>query len=207
MPRPSSTLADELASRFRGLEGTRRRVEGLALSGGVSRYDVERVYEALFLSYFSLFEVFIEDLFIGLLVEGRGLIATRPGVRPRARISSHRVARDLVSNNRGYVEWLPYNRTEERAEVYFTGGRPFSALAAGQKSDIQTCGRIRNAIAHRSRYAKQVFETKVLVGLILHPRERTPAGFLRSSLTGFPPQTRHEYYVTKLLGIARDLAV
>ena len=70
MSRPSSELAEALGRRFRQLDVTRRQVEKLLYSSLLSRRATEHRYEGLFLNAYRSFEGFIEDLFVGLLVEG-----------------------------------------------------------------------------------------------------------------------------------------
>ena len=171
----------------------------------ISRTDVSSIYEGLFLSATASFEAFLEDLFVGLLVN-RGLVSARANIHPRVIVKSHYVARDLITGDRKFVDWLPYDLTRKRADAFFTGGRPFSLLPRDLEDDIEKCRRIRNAIAHQSRYAAGVFDRNVIGALPLPPRERVPAGYLRSLLTAAPQQRRYEYLVARLLGAARFLA-
>jgi hypothetical protein len=194
-----SSLAERLVRRFATLDRTRRSVESLVVRGELSRRAAERVYEATFLNACTLFEAFLEDSFVAKLVTG-----TRTRARPRAAVASHRVARELVYGSRPYVDWLPYEKTESRARVFFRGGRPFSGLNADDIRLLRTCVAIRNAIAHRSRESRRRFLGTVR-GLLLPPRERTPAAFLRSQLRAAPPQTRYEDLLASLAAVARKL--
>jgi hypothetical protein len=71
---------------------------------------------------------------------------------------------------------------------------------------IERCLIIRNAIAHRSRHSHDRFQQEVLGSTPLPPRERTPAGYLRSSFRSGPRQTRYENLTAELLRLARRLA-
>jgi len=173
----------------------------------VARRDIERVYEALFLNVVASFEAFVEELFIGLLVDQHGLASSYPDVRPRAIVRSHQVARALVlGGKRRYVNWLPYSETEEHAKIFFTGGRPFTSLPAQFRQELELCCVIRNAIAHRSRHANDVFVRTIVSAMTLAPRERTPAGYLRSTYIGYNPQVRYEYHTAVVLRTAAFLA-
>ncbi len=209
--RPSRTLAEALARRYRALDLTRRNIERLFDNGHISLRAAEQMYEGLFLSAFTAFETFIEELFVGLLVTDAGLYCQAIDVVPRLTVRSHAVAREMVIGaGRNYVDWLPYERTEERAELFFRGGRPFTALrgtamAAG-RSVLQRGAVLRNAIAHKSRYSLTRFERDVIRGTPLTSVERKPAGFLRGIAAAVPAQTRYETYATAILTVARTIA-
>jgi hypothetical protein len=206
VPRASKTLANEFRIKLRSLDSTRTRVEELHTTTSIPQKDVARVYESLFLNAVTLFEAFLEDLFIGLLVVGKGVVSGHSSIHPRIVVRSHQVAREVALQGRRYLDWLPYEQTGARAEVFFTGGRPFTLLSKPLKDDIQKCVWIRNAIAHRSDHARTVFLRNVVGSLSLPPRERIPSGYLRSILAAYPKQTRYEYLVARLSATAAFLA-
>lgn len=207
MPRPCGQLAVALASRFVSLEKTRARVEALTSSGDLGVPAAEQVYEGLFLNTMTGFEAFIENLFIGLLVEGAHGLKSGHNVQARVLVRSHAVARQVVlSPRQNYVDWMPYERTLEQAERLFRGGRPFSLLSKSQIETLLRAMRIRNAIAHRSRHSLSVFERLVIGSTPVGLRESTPAGYLRGLLMASPPRTRFEDYAASLAAIARLLA-
>lgn len=206
MPRSSSTLSDNLSKRLRALELSRVKIESLINTSLLSQHVSLHMYEGLFLNAHVAFEGFIEELFIGLLVENQGLESSRSDIVPRVKFKSHRIARELLTGpGRQYIDWLPYDRTLDRANMFFRGGRPFSELQTHQKDHLLKCHTIRNAIAHRSRFSLKKFEQHVLVNTPLPPRERSPAGYLRGFFRTAPVQTRFEVYVAQLLQIAIDL--
>lgn len=207
MARRSDLLAEDLARRLKQINASRRRVEELFARGLLSRRATEHMYEGLFLNAHRAFEGFVEDLFVGLLVQGRGLHSIRPDVQPRVIVKSHNVARELIIGPRGkYVDWLPYERTMELAHLFFRGGRPFSSLSSASKSQVNASVILRNAIAHRSKHAQEKFEKSVVGGTCLAPGQRTPAGFLRDIYAYNPRQTRYELITAQLLSAARNLA-
>lgn len=67
MPNPSSSLAIQLANRFRQFERTRSKIDHLTAAGQLGQRDADRSYEGLFLMVHVTFERFLEELFIGLL--------------------------------------------------------------------------------------------------------------------------------------------
>lgn len=125
-------------------------------------------------------------------------------IRPRAQFRSRQVLRDFVLGGRPYVNWLPFDRTMARASAFLRGGRPFSAVNATDLRLMQDWMKTRHAIAHTSAHAERVFLRDVVRGIPLPPRQRTPAGFLRSQLR--PGVSRFENVLREMEGIARKIA-
>ena len=200
MPRAAELFA-AFERRGRGLDATRRTIDTLATDGELSKRAAEQVYESLFLSCFTSFEVFVEEVFLALLVTGSGTT-----VIPRVAVRSLAVARELVIGpGKKYVDWFPYERTIERAHIFFRGGRPFSSILSPQRNTLNKAQMIRNAIAHRSRHSQKMFETLVIGNTNLAPREYRPSAYLRGVVTAAPLQTRYEVYATQLLAVANAL--
>lgn len=207
MPKPSSTLADKLANRLRATEYSRVRIERLTTRGLIPKRTVLHMYEGLFLSSHVAFEGFLEELFLGLLVDGKGVISSRSEVEPRIIVRSFNTARELLfPSRRPFVDWLPYDNTIELAFKYFRGGRPFVDLTDAQRQLLQKCHAIRNVVAHESVDSRRKFEKRVLGTTPLPSHERTPAGYLRGLYRTAPTQTRYENYMAQLLLMARNLA-
>lgn len=203
----SSSLAEVLTRRFKTLEVTRDQIEELAGKGQLSRHATSRMYEALFLSAHVAVEAFLEELFIGLLIDGGGVTSDRNDVQARVVIRSHRIARELITGpGRKYVDWIPYDRTMDLAKLYFRGGRPFTDLSPASKQVLARSHVIRNAVAHRSRYSMSQFEKHVIGNTPLPPRERTPAGYLRGLFRASPAQTRFSNLLAQLAAVSRELA-
>jgi len=204
VPRPAVGLAYNFIGHTRYLEKTRTKMEQLLGQGAIVRRDIEQVYEGLYIEAFTSFEQFIEDLFVGILV-GR-LQAPSQSIVPRISCGCDRVAREVVFGGENYVDWLPYERrTEKRAEAFFRNGLPFKSLQSADKQQLEEFGYIRNAIAHKSAYSQQQFEKKVIGALPLAPRDRTPAGYLRSIFRMAPAQTRYENIISQMGSIAVKL--
>lgn len=188
--------------RFLTLERTRAKMEILYRQSKVARRDVEHIYGAVFLTAFASFEGMIEELFLRMLARRVSIPAK---VRPKTTFRSSGVARDIVFGGRHYVDWVPYERTTERAELFFSGGRPFSNLDQNERRIIHAACIVRNAIAHQGRHARQQFNAHIVSRYTLAPRERTPAGFLRSLHSSAPNITRYEELVSELAVLARKL--
>jgi hypothetical protein len=207
MPKNSSQLAENLTKKIRSIEATRLKLERLCSEGLLSNRAATQMYEGMFLNAHVAFEGFIEELFVGLLVDGQGISSSRSDVMPRIVVRSYAVAREILfPSNRPYIDWFPYERTLELAYKYFRGGRPFSDLTDPDKQHLLKCHSIRNVVAHNSKDSRTKFEKRVLGNTPLPPHERNPAGFLRGLYRIAPIQTRYENIVTELLIIAKKLA-
>jgi hypothetical protein len=203
--RATRKLFASLLTQFGSLDATRRRVDGLVVSGNLSRRAAEQVYESLFLSSFTAFEVFIDELFLTLLVKQKD--ASRTGAIPRVTVRSFAVGRELIMGaGRNYVDWLPYDRTVERANLFFRGGRPFTNVSPGDRELVNKAQIIRNAIAHRSRYSEKRFERDIIGTTAVPLREYKPAAYLRGLVSGAPPLTRYENFSAGLLSVGKQLS-
>ena len=107
---------DSFARSLASSERTRLRVEALLANGDLGINDVERVYEALFVRSVVQFEAMLEEVFLGLISER--LKSPRSHVSARAKFPSDKVLRDIIYGNKDYLDWMPYDRTEDRARRF-----------------------------------------------------------------------------------------
>ena len=189
--------------KLKSIEYTRIRIEGLYARNDIVMRDVSILYEGLFLRLITSFEAFLEELFFKILL-GKSDYPTRY-VKPRINFRSANILRDVLMQNQNYLEWLPYNKTLTRANSFLRGGRPFTCLTDSQKSKIKEAIRVRNCVAHSSEFSRSIFKKKVIINLILSPKERTPAGFLRSLVRINPPLCRFQLYISNLSRMSYDL--
>jgi len=196
-----NAAATTFLRKLSNLDYTRRRMEELFSRQDIALRDLLSVYEALFLRAVTGFEAFLEELFVAVL-ERR---VRHPDIRLRMRANSRDALMDILLQGDKYLDWLPFNRTEERARLYIDGGKPFSKLTDGDKSTIKTIVTIRHAIAHPSKHARAEFERTVVGNLSLLRGERAPAGFLRSQVRSNPRQNRFEVYIAELARMAKTL--
>jgi hypothetical protein len=146
---------------------------------------ISNAYIGLFLSMCTEFEGFLEELFLGLLLDGGGV--AQAGITTNLIVQRDEIMRALVYGpNSDYADWMPYDRTLRRAETYFLDGKPFSALDAGQKSRLKEIYLIRNVLAHNSDYSRKLFDAKVIGERVLSESQRTPIGFLRLTTASGP---------------------
>jgi hypothetical protein len=174
--RPASDIADRVAQRARVVDRFVNKLELLGSRRELTRSDLERAYAGGFLSFFTFYETAWEELFFGLLM---GRVTVYPTVNPLVSIKSEVTARRVVYDNRSYADWLPANRTVERASMYLSGGRPFSLLSDVDKGTIKRYFTVRNALAHESRHSLSQFQRSVVGQRVLPKYERRPAGYLR----------------------------
>jgi len=201
--RSDSEVFKKLHRKLKSLEQMRKKQEGLFLNHQIVTRDIEEIYGAIYLNAVASFESFIEELFIGLLV-GR-IHSKHSRVAARVTIKSTKVARDILLRGRNFFNWLPYDNTEKTARIFFVDGRPFTILTMDDKELLGKCLVIRNAIAHKSRYAVRKFSKEVLSNITLAPRDKRPKSFLRSQFSMSPPTNYYQHYVAETLKIAMKL--
>ncbi|MFZ6034931.1 MAG: hypothetical protein ACOYUB_02185 [Patescibacteria group bacterium] len=178
-------------------------MENLYENRDIVRRDIEQVYQGLFLDCVTSFERVIEIVFFGLLM-GKTLVQNCNNLQ-KVVIKSYLVAKELLYENKKYTDWLPYNNLEAKSKRFFHQGQPFTILDEDDKRTIFEIVVIRNTIAHKSKFAIEKFKKTVIESLILSPREKTPAGFLRSIYRTNPDQTRYELYSIELVNIIKKI--
>ncbi|HTW88291.1 MAG TPA: hypothetical protein VMD75_09815 [Candidatus Binataceae bacterium] len=184
------------------LDYTRKRMEDLFQEGKISKRDVCSVYEALFLRAVTRFETFLEDLFLAILQKRVKYNKSRK-ILPRIVHRSNDALTRVVYREQPYLDWMPFKETQQRADLFLYGGRPFSELELDHKDVMTRIWVTRNAIAHDSQHVKRQFHKTIVKSLVLRPTEKSPAGFLRSQVN--PTTNRFEVYVGELGRIAAHL--
>lgn len=211
MPKKSNSLVQDLRSRFVALEKTRVKMENLFRGGRLSRGDIEKIYESLFMRTITYFEGFVEELFFGLVTKKVKLVHGRVGVV--IDFKTETLARKITFAGKNYYDWFPYDQTEKIAKRFLKDGRPFTMPdldpieKKGIKNDIENMLIVRNVIAHQSSYSKRRFQEEIIsktIGLL--PKEKTPAGFLRNQFRVSPTQTRFENYQLRIIDIVNKIA-
>lgn len=190
----------KLNSHLNYLEKTRLKTEQLFSNGDIVRRDIELVYGGLFLDVHASFEIFLENLFINLLMGKYSHLSKN--IIPKVKIKSYSVARKIVFEGQRYASWLPYDNTLKRAKMYFKLAEPFNCLNNNDNSDLRKLQIIRNAIAHNSNYSLRLFKNKVIGTRLLTSDEKNPLGYLRSIYRTAPPLIRYEYYKNSILSIS-----
>ncbi|PZV25701.1 MAG: hypothetical protein DCF12_13395 [Snowella sp.] len=132
MPQKANKLLDKLKEKVRSKELVRSKMEGLLASQNIGETDILFIYDGLFLSLFTDFEKFLEDLFFGLIqgliyIEGTNINSIR-----KVKISPQQQIELVILSGKDYLDWLPYNTTKKRAEIFFHNGYPFTRLDDNQ---------------------------------------------------------------------------
>jgi len=196
MSRSCKVVADDVASRARGLDLFVKRMERLRSEGKLSTSDVERAYAGCFLKFHAFSERAIEKLFLGLLT-GR-LASSDRSVRSLVAVKSDAVAHAVVTGERAYVDWLPYNRfTLGRAKAFFASGKPFTDMNKTDIDAFEEASMIRNALGHQRSSAIRKFREKFIKGRSISPSQVRPSAYLRGSHT--LGQTRMNYFFSRVV--------
>jgi hypothetical protein len=202
----SFTLHEKLKRQYIALEKTRAEIDVLFDHGYLKQRAKDRMYEALFLNSHVLFESFLEELFFGLLLENK-LTSSQKDVVPKIKFRSYQIAKDVIGSGKIYLDWMPYNKTAERAEIFFRRGRPFTNLTDNEKETIAKCYALRNVIAHKSDHSKEKFKKNVINKTAsLLPREKTPTGFLQKIFRITPQQTHFSNLIAQMSSITNKLS-
>ena len=196
-------VAKGFTDNLNDLESTRSKMENLLTENTVTILDIEQVYAGLFMEIMTSFESLVEHLFVGLLSGRFDPDAT--GAVPLIDFKDKtRVVRFIQGRDR-FLGWMPYRDTEERANLFFTKGWPFTKLTDKEKQTLTHCHLIRNAIAHKSAHAQYQFVNHVLTNQTLMPREKTPTGYLRSIFRSSPIQRRYQDFAYTIASVATRL--
>ncbi len=203
MPRSSSAISDEVAVNARSTDRFLAKVETLVVEGRLIKREAERAYAGAFLEFYANVERAIESLFLGLL-RGR-LKSSDSSVRPLIKVNSDAVARAILSSDRPFVDWLPYdNYTLSRARAFFSGGKPFSMLGSSDKSAFKDAAVVRNALAHQSSAAMGRFRKRLVESRNIPRDQRRPGPYLRGMHT--IGQSRMNFMLGRLVVVMTRLS-
>ncbi len=125
----------------------------------------------------------------------------------KVQFKSIRMAQNFVLAGKPYVDWLPYENTKKRADIFFRSGSPFMQMPDSLHGNLIKAHVIRNALVHSSGHSKSEFDNKVIGSIPLSPRDSTPIGFLRSQIRISPIEVRFETVTHGLLDAAKYLCI
>ena len=157
---------------------------------------VDAGIEAAFLRLFRSWEVFLEDVCIGIMVGYPRTDGTT--INCVVSFPSEAVAYDVLLQDRPYLEWGLPRDIQNRLKALFPEPCEYFSALRGTAGDLAHMRTIRNAIAHSSRAAYQRFE--VMLGTRYRPGMR-PADHLRSRRRR-GRQTNFEHYCAVLAASA-----
>lgn len=167
----------------------------------LSTNQMNLITEGIFLRGFSLYEKFLEEIFI-FYSRGR---STRSGdsvesfLRPRN--GAH--ARDMVKSHMTFLEWNSPETIIQRCDIYLRDGSPIKIALTSNLTRLGYMRRIRNAIVHRSREASDRYAIVVRDELRAMPLNiPNPGEFLLST----DPRARSTYFLISYLGVLKNVA-
>lgn len=155
------------------------------------------IIENIILNICSSWEKFLEDVFIAYMQGNQSENGSSVTAYVAPVNDEH--AYNLIKNVTTYPDWTDLNKIKINAENFFENGGPFKLLDT-LRGDINAIKKIRNAIAHTSKRAREDFENLVR-GKIGHlPMDITPAKFVSEYKTGNrrADPTYFEYYINFL---------
>jgi hypothetical protein len=159
-------------------KGLRLEIEGLRRLGKVeqpSEKARQRMLESIFLNGITEFESFLEDLFLAAVSK-----RIRPGAT-KTIVNFHDpdTARSLLLRPReSYLDWMPIERSLERADKFLVDGLPFSRLGTrpNVKLRLKVASAVRNAVAHKGAGARTRFHE------MTSGKYRSPGEYLSAKL-------------------------
>lgn len=155
------------------------------------------IIENLILNIYSSWEKFLENIFIAYMqgnISDKGVPITRY-VSP----INDEHAYNIIKNITLYPDWTDIDKILINAQNFFENGGSFKLLKT-LKGELYSIKKIRNAIAHTSKKAKQDFENLVR-GKVGHlPTDISPVKFVSEYKKGENKDspTYFEYYINFL---------
>lgn len=132
-----------------GLKNAQRAQEALVLQGA-------------YLFGVRAFEAFLEARIVSLCATDASWGPKQVGGTQKRFVQkvvedNPRRVKALLAMGRSYGDYLPIEKTIEKAEVLFAAGRPFTLLDREHKDVIKRAHVVRNFIAHDSSYSRRSF--------------------------------------------------
>jgi len=155
------------------------------------------IIENIILNVCSSWEKFLEDIFIAYMRGNQSEHGSSVMVYVSPTSDEH--AYNLIKNVTVYPDWTDITKIMINAENFFEDGGPFKLLNT-LKGDLHAIKKIRNAIAHTSKKAREDFENLVRGKVGYLPTNIIPAMFVSEYKIGSKraDPTYFEHYVTFL---------
>ena len=157
-------IRDEYLATLTHIDNVLPKLMGNTGAGGIFNFpDVHKLTEGLFLSAWTYWEGFLENvLWYDLATDPRGVIRKEVQAFRHAN-GPFRLANRALNHPdhpEKFVEWSDYSLVANRAKEFLGQGHRF-VMPLPQGADLVLLKRIRNAIAHRSDKAWESFTTMV----------------------------------------------
>lgn len=152
---------NKLKIEYKRIINTRKRID----KNLKFKVDKEKAYEWLFLYSVTLFENYLETIFLSLLkhklkIKNRSWIKLKKDIIFSANITDKNIKKFILWDKWWeYLDWLPYkNKTKERSKIFFLDWKPFTCLDSWNEDILNQIIKIRNFIAHKSIESKKKIE-------------------------------------------------
>lgn len=179
MPLPIDELRAQYQLIGRTIDSSLKRMG----SKSANHEEEHLILQGTYLFGVRSFEYFLEQQLIHLChpgtVWGPKVVAgkTRSFVRKLGDSNPNRI-KAILTMGASYADYLPIDRTQQKASVLFARGRPFSLLQGNHKEIIKRAHTVRNLIAHESEHAMKQFTKVVCSRYPLPPEKRNASGYL-----------------------------
>lgn len=156
----------------------------------------------MFLKSVTIFESFIEELFIGLLYDSYTLNSQKKVQKHT--FPNRKLVINYIKHKSSYIELMPYEKLKAASKIFFQDDNPFVQINNGTKSALVEIYTIRNAIAHNSKFSTEKYKKLLQNKGITDPHKlKSPALFLKSMHS--PDTSIFENYILELNSAARDI--
>ena len=164
----------------------------------------DMIIENLILNIYSSWEQFLESIFIGYMLGNKSDNGTE--ITKFVTPTNEEHAYNLIKNVTLYPDWADIEKVLINAENFFDDGGPFVLLKT-LKGELYAIKKVRNAIAHVSKKAKQDFENLVRGKVGYLPADISPVKFVSEYKVGTRRNspTYFEHYVEFLKNAATML--
>lgn len=160
MPQKKISTFSKFNTEIKGILITKKRVSKTL----TIHRDLEKSYEWLFLFSVTLFESYLEEIFILLLKQKlkwvhASWIWLESDFSIEKNTSNKRIKELILwEKNWDYLDWIPYEKTLNRTKRYLKDGKPFTILSSNDKTILNQIISLRNYIGHKSKESKQKLE-------------------------------------------------
>ncbi len=179
------------------------RIEEQFAANRLRTTDVELVYASSFLSVCAQWEGLLEAVIYEVgCGEGSRKRGNARAVTFKKR--SH-LEQLLLFPSKDYLGISTVKQAESLTRILVPSGMPVATIDEPSRTLLQQAGWIRNAIAHESDHALQLFRKKVPGVEQLHSNKRYPAPFLRHEFRQSPIQRRLDVYFAAFQKSAEDM--
>lgn len=166
-----------------------------------SKGQMTLITEGIFMRAFSLYEAYLEDVFI-LYSRGK---RTRTGHRVKSFLkpSTGSHARDMIKSQMTFLEWNSPDNVIKRCDIYLGDGNPIKRSITTNITRLKNMRKIRNAIAHKSIEARANYASVVRGELRASPLIMPePGEFLITT----DPRDPDSYFLVIYLDVLKTVA-